>query len=119
MTVLIQKITLHWNSIDSINMRFNVRTSLLLIFCLGKWVDAATVFFPLVLTWKNTSVAGDIRPVIRSNNQFPGPELKLKEGDNVQFAVTNLCPFNVTVHFHGKTLIKNKTAIGLIYDTRN
>ncbi|KAJ5743067.1 hypothetical protein N7533_010169 [Penicillium manginii] len=82
-------------------MKFTIGTFLLLSLCLGNWVEAATVFFPLVLTWQNTSVAGNIRPVIHSNFQFPGPELQINQGDNVQFAVTNLCPFNVTVHFHG------------------
>ena len=73
-------------------------------FWLGNLVEAATVFFPLTLTWQNTSVAGNVRPVIHSNFQFPGPELRINKGDNVQFAVTNLCPFSVTVHFHGMVL---------------
>ncbi|KAJ6160448.1 hypothetical protein N7470_003844 [Penicillium chermesinum] len=29
------------------------------------------------------------------------PPLELNQGDNVVFDVTNECPFNVTVHFHG------------------
>jgi FtsP/CotA-like multicopper oxidase with cupredoxin domain len=88
-------------------MKFTIGAFLLLNLCLGNWVEAATVFFPLVLTWQNTSVAGNIRPVIHSNFQFPGPELQVNQGDNVQFAVTNLCPFNVTVHFHGKSFGTN------------
>lgn len=83
-------------------MKFAVGSFLLLISCLVQWADAATVFFPIVLSWQNRTVAGNTRPVIHSNFQFPGPELRINEGDNVQFAVTNLCPFSVTVHFHGK-----------------
>lgn len=85
-------------------MKFTIGTLLLLNLCMENLVGAATVFFPLVLTWQNTSVAGNIRPVILSNFQFPGPKLQINQGDDVQFAVTNLCPFNVTVHFHGKIL---------------
>lgn len=66
------------------------------------WVQAATVFFPVTLTWENTTVAGATRPVILTNGQYPGPPLELNQGDDVQFEVTNLCPFSVTVHFHGK-----------------
>ncbi|KAJ5099871.1 hypothetical protein N7532_006872 [Penicillium argentinense] len=82
-------------------MRPNSQNLFLIVFCLIQWAEAANVFFPLVLTWQNTSVAGNVRPVIHSNFQFPGPELRINQGDRVQFAVTNLCPFNVTVHFHG------------------
>ncbi|KAJ5361962.1 hypothetical protein N7541_002806 [Penicillium brevicompactum] len=68
---------------------------------LTQCVSAATVFFPITLTWSNRTVAGVTRPVILMNGQFPGPPLKLNQGDNVRFLVDNRCPFNTTVHFHG------------------
>ncbi|KAJ5091219.1 hypothetical protein NUU61_006089 [Penicillium alfredii] len=81
-------------------MKFSVSWSLLLL-CLAKWAHAATVRFPVMLTWANRTVAGHTRNVILMNGQFPGPELRLNQGDNVEFLVTNRCPFSTTVHFHG------------------
>ncbi|KAJ5581528.1 Multicopper oxidase type 2 [Penicillium sp. DV-2018c] len=47
------------------------------------------------------TVAGITRPVISTNGQFPGPPLRINQGDNVLFLVDNRCPFNTTIHFHG------------------
>lgn len=71
------------------------------LLCLVQSTSAATVFFPITLTWGNRTVAGVTRPVISINGQFPGPPLQLSQGDNVQVRVDNRCPFNTTVHFHG------------------
>lgn len=70
--------------------------------CLVQWTHAATVFFPVTLTWSNRTVAGVSRQVILTNGQFPGPPLRINQGDNVEFLVDNRCPFNTTIHFHGK-----------------
>ncbi|KAF7716080.1 Laccase [Penicillium ucsense] len=72
-----------------------------LILCCTEWALASTVYFSAHLTWANHSVAGVQRPVILTNGQYPGPELRLNQGDNVIFDVYNDCPFNVTIHFHG------------------
>lgn len=79
----------------------------LLLLCLSHCVHAATVQVTAVLTWANKTVAGATRPIILINGQYPGPSLFLKQGDNVQFKVTNQCPFNVTVHFHGECPIQS------------
>lgn len=83
-------------------MTLSVGTVALLALCLAQWAQAATVFFPITLTWANRTVAGVSRPVILTNGRYPGPPLRLSQNDNVQFQVTNNCPFNVTVHFHGE-----------------
>lgn len=86
-------------------MGHSVGTWALLALCLVSWVNAATVFFPITLAWANTTVAGVSRPVILTNGQYPGPPLELNQNDDVQFQVTNHCPFSVTVHFHGKFIV--------------
>lgn len=85
-------------------MKLSVGSLAIWLLCLAQWTSAATVFFPITLTWANRTVAGVTRPVILMNGQFPGPPLQLNQGDNVQFLVDNRLPFNTTVHFHGRFL---------------
>lgn len=85
------------------NMKLSVARLSLLILCLAQWVSAATVYFPITLTWANRTVAGVTRPIILTNGQFPAPALRLTQNDEVVFDVVNLCPFTTTVHFHGKS----------------
>ncbi|KAJ5981399.1 Multicopper oxidase type 2 [Penicillium canescens] len=61
------------------------------------------VHFDLDLTWQNGAPDGNMREMIFMNDQFPGPELRLNQGDgdNVEVLVHNSLPFNITVHFHG------------------
>ncbi|KAL2006467.1 hypothetical protein VTN00DRAFT_9135 [Thermoascus crustaceus] len=59
------------------------------------------VFFPIVLTWDTIAPDGFERKAIVTNGQFPAPTLKLNQGDEVEFFVQNLLPFETTVHFHG------------------
>lgn len=82
-------------------MKLSASRLSLVILCLAQWVSAATVYFPITLTWANRTVAGVTRPIILTNGQFPGPPLRLTQNDDVIFDVKNLCPFTVTVHFHG------------------
>lgn len=67
-------------------------------------VSAELVYFSIWLTWAKREVAGFTRDVILVNDQYPGPPLELMQGDEVIFDVKNHCPFNVTVHFHGKVI---------------
>lgn len=83
-------------------MKLNAGQLPLLTLCLAQWASAALVNFSTTLTWAERTIAGVARSVILTNGQFPGPELRLNQGDTVIFDVYNLCPFNVTVHFHGK-----------------
>ncbi|KAJ5088632.1 Laccase abr2 [Penicillium angulare] len=82
-------------------MKFSISNLILLFVCLFQWASAELVYFSIVLTWAQREVAGFTRDVILVNNSYPGPPLKLVQGDEVIFDVRNECPFNVTVHFHG------------------
>ncbi|KAJ5723647.1 Multicopper oxidase type 2 [Penicillium malachiteum] len=62
---------------------------------------AKVVQFELDLTWQNGAPDGNVREMVFMNNQFPGPELRLDQGDDVEFVVHNNLPFNTSVHFHG------------------
>lgn len=57
--------------------------------------------FELELTWGNASPDGTERKVIFTNNQFPGPQLNIAEGDEVEIVVKNCLPFETSIHFHG------------------
>ncbi|KAL4880986.1 Cupredoxin [Aspergillus karnatakaensis] len=73
------------------------------IYAYGTHVMAAknTVYFNITLTWDDWQPAGIPRKMILANGQFPAPTMKLKQGDDVEFLVTNELPFATTVHFHG------------------
>ncbi|KAJ9298682.1 hypothetical protein DTO271G3_3649 [Paecilomyces variotii] len=57
--------------------------------------------FELNLTWEVGAPDGNPREMVFMNGQFPGPELRIDEGDNVEFIVHNHMPFNTSIHFHG------------------
>ncbi|OJD14783.1 hypothetical protein AJ78_04905 [Emergomyces pasteurianus Ep9510] len=57
--------------------------------------------FELELTWGNASPDGTERKVILINGQFPGPQLNIAEGDEVEVVVKNRLPFETSIHFHG------------------
>jgi FtsP/CotA-like multicopper oxidase with cupredoxin domain len=61
-----------------------------------------TVSFQVTLTWADSQPAGISRKMILANGQSPAPPFQLKQGDNVEFLVTNEMPFSTTVHFHGE-----------------
>ncbi|KAL2833933.1 multicopper oxidase-domain-containing protein [Aspergillus pseudoustus] len=60
-----------------------------------------TVSFQVSLTWEDWQPAGIPRKMILANSQFPAAPLELKQGDDVEFLVTNNMPFSTSVHFHG------------------
>ena len=82
---------------------------------------AKLVHFDLDLTWQKGAPDGNAREMVFMNNQFPGPELRLDQGDDVEvrfpigkyesvfivltirtkFTVHNNLPFNTSFHFHG------------------
>ncbi|EPS34528.1 hypothetical protein PDE_09492 [Penicillium oxalicum 114-2] len=62
---------------------------------------AKHVQFELDLTWQKGSPNGNVREMIFMNDQFPGPELRLDQGDDVEFIVHNHMPFQTSIHFHG------------------
>ncbi|GKZ33736.1 hypothetical protein AbraIFM66950_003768 [Aspergillus brasiliensis] len=80
------------------------------VFSLVSWANGSnlhvratgnTVRFNVTLTWEDWAPAGIPRKMILMNGQFPGPALQLRQGDDVEFFVTNRLPTNTTVHFHG------------------
>ncbi|KAJ5949009.1 Multicopper oxidase type 2 [Penicillium verhagenii] len=62
---------------------------------------AKLVHFDLDLTWKQGAPDGNVREMVYINGQFPGPELRLDQGDDVEVVVHNNLPYNTTIHFHG------------------
>ncbi|KAL2367389.1 conidial pigment biosynthesis oxidase Arb2/brown2, variant 2 [Blastomyces gilchristii SLH14081] len=67
--------------------------------CPPKYVNVR--HFELELTWGDASPDGTERKVIFTNNQFPGPQLNIAEGDEVKVLVKNKLPFETSIHFHG------------------
>ncbi|MCJ1390149.1 hypothetical protein MMC18_003007 [Xylographa bjoerkii] len=59
------------------------------------------VQFKLDLTWETHAPDGNERQMVLMNGQFPGPQLNLNYGDNVEVVVYNNLPDEATVHFHG------------------
>lgn len=60
------------------------------------------VQFEVTLTWEDYSPnGGKARKMILTNGTFPGPALKMKVGDEVDFLVHNDLPESTAVHFHG------------------
>lgn len=59
------------------------------------------VRFEITLTWEEWSATGAPRKMILTNGQFPAPALQLRQGDEVEFHVTNKLPVASSVHFHG------------------
>ncbi|KAL4893798.1 multicopper oxidase-domain-containing protein [Aspergillus ambiguus] len=69
--------------------------------CLTHLASCDAVTFDLNLSWEDREVAGAVRKTILVNGQFPGPTLRMKQGDDVQVFVNNSMPFGTTVHWHG------------------
>jgi FtsP/CotA-like multicopper oxidase with cupredoxin domain len=73
------------------------------------WLSLATVSlagtsrFKLELTWTKGSPDGFERDMIHINGQYPGPTLKIQQGDWVEVEVCNQMPFNTSIHFHGSS----------------
>jgi FtsP/CotA-like multicopper oxidase with cupredoxin domain len=93
-------------------MKFSCQLGALALLSLAQWAHGKvlptavsnTVRFEVDLTWEDWHDApGAPRKMIFTNGQFPGPELRLKQGDNVEFYVNNNLPNATTIHFHGKS----------------
>jgi FtsP/CotA-like multicopper oxidase with cupredoxin domain len=64
-------------------------------------VAACTRHYDFTVTWEDGAPNGHVRKMFKINGQFPGPTIKLHEGDDVVVTVKNLSPKNTTLHFHG------------------
>jgi hypothetical protein len=47
-------------------------------------VWAKPVYFDISLTWEQGAPDGNVRQMVFMNEQFPGPELRLDQGDDVE-----------------------------------
>ncbi|KAI7742869.1 hypothetical protein M8C21_027882 [Ambrosia artemisiifolia] len=59
--------------------------------------------------------------IVAVNGQFPGPTLEVRNGDSVVVKVTNVAPYNVTIHWyfmHGLRQLRNPWADGPEYVTQ-
>ena len=75
---------------------------------------AAPVKFTIDLTWDDWSPTGAApRKAILTNGTIPGPPLKLKQGDNVEFLVYNNLPNVTSIHFHGITQLDTPWSDGV------
>ncbi|EAU34323.1 hypothetical protein ATEG_05254 [Aspergillus terreus NIH2624] len=69
--------------------------------CFMQLASCNLVKYELNLSWEDREVAGAVRKTILVNGQFPGPTLRMKQGDDVEVLVNNSMPFGTTVHWHG------------------
>ena len=63
--------------------------------------SSRSVRFEIDLTWGPLSPDGFTRNGILINGQFPGPQLNVKQYDDVEFIVHNHLPNATAIHFHG------------------
>lgn len=54
---------------------------------------AKSVHFDLNLTWQKGAPDGNAREMIFMNDQFPGPELRINQGDDVEVRWIGFCLF--------------------------
>ncbi|MCO5607238.1 hypothetical protein L7F22_061431 [Adiantum nelumboides] len=52
------------------------------------------------------------------NGKFPGPTVRVREGDHLIVNITNLIPHNVTIHWHGVRQVGSSWADGVAYITQ-
>jgi len=58
--------------------------------------------YELKLTWDVGAPDGVSRQMFYVNGQFPAPQIKLDQDDDVEIVVHNETPFNTTIHWHGE-----------------
>ncbi|KAK1299447.1 Laccase-7 [Acorus calamus] len=58
------------------------------------------------------------RTIVAVNNKFPGPFIKVHEGDTVIVHVVNSSPYNITIHWHGVFQLLTPWADGPSYITQ-
>jgi FtsP/CotA-like multicopper oxidase with cupredoxin domain len=68
---------------------------------------AKVVPFEITLTWETAAPDGFEREVILTNGQLPGPPLYVNQGDAVEILLRNRLPFDITIHFHGRSLLNS------------
>jgi hypothetical protein len=61
--------------------------------------------FDLTITWENYAPDGFSRKMLLVNGQSPGPVLEINQDDLVVVKVHNQSPEELTIHYHGMSLL--------------
>ncbi|KAI5074463.1 hypothetical protein GOP47_0010424 [Adiantum capillus-veneris] len=71
-----------------------------------------------VIDYVNVSRLCHNKSLIAVNGKFPGPTVRVTEGDHIIFNVTNLVEHNVTIHWHGVLQVLTNWVDGPEYITQ-
>ncbi|EFJ35961.1 hypothetical protein SELMODRAFT_404333 [Selaginella moellendorffii] len=66
-----------------------------------------TKFYEFNITEKKITRLCSTKSIIVVNNQFPGPQIDVEEGDSLEIKVNNFINHNITLHWHG--IFQNRT----------
>lgn len=64
-------------------------------------VEPRSVDLELIAAWQPVAVAGQAAQLATYNGQFPGPLLRLREGDHVRLRLINRLRESTNLHLHG------------------
>ena len=81
-----------------------VRSLLMSVVLIALAVPALAQPIDLVLEQRTVNLNGEDRPAVTVNGQFPGPLLRLREGENAVIRVTNKMQEASSIHWHGLIL---------------
>lgn len=71
-----------------------------------------------VIDYMNVSRLCHNKSLVAVNGMFPGPSVRVREGDHIILNVTNLVSHNVTIHWHGVRQVLSAWADGPAYITQ-
>ena len=80
------------------------RLSLAVATLLGLAAPALAQRYDLTLEERTVNINGTDRPAVTVNGQFPGPLLRLREGEEAVIRVTNRLDKSSSIHWHGLIL---------------
>ncbi|KAK4350053.1 hypothetical protein RND71_029366 [Anisodus tanguticus] len=67
---------------------------------------------------KNVKRLCHTKRLLTVGGKYPGPTIFVHEGDNVEVKVTNMSPWNTTIHWHGVRQLRSGWADGPAYITQ-
>ena len=78
-------------------------------------MDRGVKVYELTATEMRWEVApGQTVPAMAFNNQVPGPEIRVREGDRVRVVLTNKLTESTAIHFHGLELPNDQDGVPFI-----
>ncbi|GLJ29352.1 hypothetical protein SUGI_0578880 [Cryptomeria japonica] len=96
--------------------------SIALLLCLvfvAPWaICAARVHRRFTIRTQNVARVCNTQTIVTVNGRYPGPTLRVHEGDNLVIDVMNKGPYNITLHWHGVKQIRSAWADGPGYITQ-